>query len=167
MSQSMAAVRGALTHRKPMSTGNWKSRILTAHFKQPFGTKIFWGLSPFELQYCQVSLQLEHEVYVFSYCPSLNMSKDFRLFCILVCTTLLMQDDFQQHLFHDAYVAKVLQTYTIFSRVPFSRAHIFHLRSDTCHIIECWSSIPPLIRPCGLVVFVELASCSPMLRGHD
>lgn len=74
MSQSMAAVRGALTHRKPMSTGNWKSRILTAHFKQPFGTKIFWGLSPFELQYCQVSLQLEHEVYVFSYCPSLNMS---------------------------------------------------------------------------------------------
>jgi len=78
MSQNMAAIRGALTHRKPMSTGNWKSGILTAYFEQPFGTKLFWGLSPFELQYCHVSIQLEHTVFVFSHCPTMNMS--FKIF---------------------------------------------------------------------------------------
>ena len=83
MSQNMATIRGALAHRKPMSTGNWKSRILTTHFKQPFGTKIFWGLSPFKLQYYQVSIQLEHKVFVFSHCPALNMS--FKIFCYTVC----------------------------------------------------------------------------------
>jgi hypothetical protein len=78
MSQNMTAIRGALTQEKPMSTGNWKSRILTTHFEQPFGTKLFWGLSPFGLQYCQVSIQLEHKVFVFSHCPALNMP--FKIF---------------------------------------------------------------------------------------
>ena len=78
MSQNVAAIRGALTYRKPRSTGNWKSRILTTHFEQPFGTKIFCSLTQFELQYCQVSMQLEHKVFVFSHCPALNMS--FKIF---------------------------------------------------------------------------------------
>jgi len=83
LSQNMAAIRGALTHGKPMSTGNWKSRILTTHFEQPFGTKFSWDLSPFELQYCQVSIQLEHKVFVFSHCPAFNMS--FKIFYYFYC----------------------------------------------------------------------------------
>jgi hypothetical protein len=34
--------------------------LLTPHFAQPTSTKILWCLFPFESQYCQTAIQIEH-----------------------------------------------------------------------------------------------------------
>jgi hypothetical protein len=71
-------------------------RLLTLHSEEPAGAKIFWGLLPIKHQCHPSSLQLKHDVFVFSFCPALNLSfKIFLLFCILFAyMTLLMGDIF-------------------------------------------------------------------------
>jgi len=132
MSQNMAAIRVALTHRKPVSTGNWKSRILTTHFEQPFGTRIFWGLSPFELQYCQVSIQFEHKAFVFSHCPALNMSFKIFHYSLHCFAPLCWSRMTFSNIFSIMHALQKHCKSSVFSRVPFSHTHTLF----TCSVIH-------------------------------
>jgi hypothetical protein len=73
-------------------------RVLTLHFEEKTGAKIFWGFLPTECRCCTISLKSKQDVFVFSFCPALNMSsKIYPLFFILfICTALFMRDTFHK-----------------------------------------------------------------------
>lgn len=120
-------------------------RILTT------GTKISWGLFPFECQYFfSVGTQC-----VFSFCPALNLSLRWStvLYTVLVHDTAdagIVFTKLWQHFFCDAHFTNIPQMNTHSSSECSSQTHTVHLQSTT-------HNTP------GPSPLCQLASCFPVL----